>query len=86
MTALMNTYIHMRLCKIPPFKKFTLSMLKGVMLLSWLNSASEPNNLASISGLMLVSRSFRSFTEDVESFGSDSSNGLVNNRLFQLNI
>lgn len=51
-------------------------MVKGLVLLSWLNSASEPNSLASISGLMVVSRSRKSVTEDMENLGSDSSRRL----------
>lgn len=51
-------------------------MVKGLVLLSWLNSASEPNTLASISGFMVVSRSRKSVTEDMENLGSDSSRRL----------
>lgn len=51
-------------------------MVKGLVLLSWLNSASEPNSLASISGFMVVSRSRKSVTEDMENLGSDSSRRL----------
>lgn len=51
-------------------------MVKGLVLLSWLNSALEPNSLASISGFMVVSRSRKSVTEDMENLGSDSSRRL----------
>lgn len=51
-------------------------MVKGLVLLSWPKSASEPNSLASISGSTVVSRSRKSVTEDIENLGSDSSRRL----------
>lgn len=54
----------------------TWSTLKGLAVLSWLNSASEPRSLASISGFMFVSRSRMSLVKDKENCGRDSSNKL----------
>lgn len=54
----------------------TWSTLKGLAVLSRLNSASEPRSLASISGFMFVSRSRMSLVNDKENCGRDSSNKL----------
>lgn len=52
----------------------TLFMVKGLMLLSRLNSDREPS--ISVSRSMIVSRSCKSVTEDMENLGSDSSRRL----------
>lgn len=56
--------------------KLTWSVLKGWGLPSWLNSAWEPNSLASISGFMFARRSRMSCTEDMENLGRVSSSVL----------